>query len=158
MKRTCLDCGKDYEGRFSDNCPVCHSGRAIIDSIREDYSEQILNKELSVETTVVTSSPDIMEPVTNNAIVDLANNTADLVINDVDNDSDTSEPVTKINKSNHRRRGRPPVVTPGQLSLADQLGLSLRKRAVILGVSRMTILRRDREANAQKADTNTILS
>ncbi len=59
-------------------------------------------------------------------------------------ESAAADSVTKINRSNHRRRGRPPVVISGQLSLADQPGLSLRKRAALLGVSRMTVLRRNR--------------
>jgi hypothetical protein len=62
-----------------------------------------------------------------------------------------SEAVTKIKRSNHKR-GRPLVVIPNQLSLADQPGLSLRKRAEILGVSRMTVLRRDRERSTAKEE------
>ncbi len=57
-----------------------------------------------------------------------------------------SKAVTKIRTPNHRRRGRPRAAVPRQLSLADQEGLSLRKRAALMGVSRMTVWRWDRQS------------
>ena len=57
----------------------------------------------------------------------------------------TSQRVSKIRASQHTGRGRPHLTVPRQLSLADQKGLSLRKRGVLLGVSAATVLRRDRE-------------
>ncbi len=55
--------------------------------------------------------------------------------------------VSKIEPHHRRaRRGRPRAAVPEQMSLADQKGLSLRKRGVLLGISAATVLRRDREA------------
>ncbi len=147
MHWTCLDCGKDYEGRFSDSCPVCHGGRAIIDPTGKPYSEQILNRDIPVATAVVTSTMSSMAPATQEPVPEPVAGIMNQVETFSSGESVGGEGVTKINRSKHRRRGRPPVLVEGQLSLADQKGLSLRKRAAILGVSRMTVSRRDRKKN-----------
>jgi hypothetical protein len=61
----------------------------------------------------------------------------------------TPEGVSKMPRLRHTRKGRPRLTVPRQLSLADQKGLSLRKRAVLLGISASTVLRRDREKTPQ---------
>jgi hypothetical protein len=62
------------------------------------------------------------------------------------------EGVSKMPRPHHIRKGRPRLTVPRQLSLADQQGLSLRKRGVLLGISAATVLRRDRE----KIAANTV--
>jgi hypothetical protein len=64
----------------------------------------------------------------------------------------TPEGVSKMPRPHHTRKGRPRLTVPRQLSLADQQGLSLRKRGVLLGISAATVLRRDRE----KIAANTV--
>jgi hypothetical protein len=130
---TCLECGTSYKGRFSDSCPKCNSGKAIIDN--SGY------KETDPEPTeiVIPEIPErsSIEPVENVEVVGAAV---------------TPEGVSKMPRPHHTRKGRPRLTVPRQLSLADQQGLSLRKRGVLLGISAATVLRRDRA----KISANTV--
>jgi hypothetical protein len=122
---TCLECGTNYEGRFSDSCPKCNGGKTIIDNT--GYKEA--DPEPLPETLREISERPSIEPVENV---------------EVGGAPTTPEGVSKMPKPNHTRKGRPRLTTLQQLSLTDQQGLSLRKRAVLLGTSAATVLRRDR--------------
>jgi hypothetical protein len=130
---TCLDCGTSYKGRFSDSCPKCNSGKAIIDNTGSKETDIELAEVASLE---ISERPAI-EPAENVEVVRAAV---------------TPEGVSKMPRSHHTRKGRPRLTVARQLSLADLQGLSLRKRGVLLGVSAATVLRRDRE----KIAANTV--
>jgi hypothetical protein len=123
---TCLDCGTSYRGRFSDSCPKCNSGRAII--INTGCREA--DPEPMPETLMETSEQPSIEPTPSIKVIRIVT---------------TPAGVSKIPRRNHTRKGLHRLTAPRQLSLADQEGLSLRKRGVLLGVSAATVLRRDRE-------------
>jgi hypothetical protein len=149
MRWTCLECGKQYDGRFSDPCPECRSGRAIIDPTRNP-----VGKPMDPPASVVTVTPPIatMAPATRSAILELIDNSANQLETVVSPGPDMPEAVSKIIPDNHRRPGRPRLTVPRQLVMPVDKKGSLRFRAGLLGISAATLLRREREMENEATD------
>jgi hypothetical protein len=132
IRWTCLDCGKSYNGRFSDPCPECGGGRAIIDN-SDSHEKKPENEITESENDFIylEVAKSIPQPV---------------ILTTVTDDGKAIECVSKINKTNDRHIGRPrlKIVIKDQMSFADLPKMSLRKRATLLGVSAATVMRMDR--------------
>lgn len=139
---TCLDCGTEYNGTFSDNCPGCKSGRAIINTMAIHLQKPDL---LSGEQLKTINNIEVVKP-----------NLATIMVIPPESAVNNPQPVSKIYRSSpakHIGKGRPRIyLTSDQLTLADnqEIRLSLRARATILGVSPATVLRMDRRKTAEK--------
>lgn len=165
---TCLDCGTEYTGTFSDNCPECKSGRAIINAMTT--LERHTDFESKMATEWHESGIDLSQKMSNECPINVQLLSQDIpasveatklnpepeVVTPVVSALESPETVSELYRPNHTRhagRGRPRIyLTSNQLNLADdpEKQLSLRARASILGVSPATVLRMDRRKAAEK--------